>query len=199
MPSGSETSDFDLAKRIEDTLKGVEKDRQERVLRWVAETLGISCAPPKQHPEPHTPAAHLTIQTASTAHESATRDIKSFVGAKKPKNDMQFAAVVAYFYQFNAPENQQKQAITTDDLKDAARKAQWRQPPQPSATLNNAVAAGYLDRAGRGSFSINAVGENLVAMTLPGDQDEQTRRPRVARKRKAGRAKSKSTRKGRAR
>ena len=39
-------------------------------------------------------------------------------------------------------------------------------------TLNNAKNQGYLDSAERGAFQINSVGENLVAMTLPGGAEE---------------------------
>ena len=35
------TRDFDAAKAIVDQLKNMERDRQERVLRWVAESLGL--------------------------------------------------------------------------------------------------------------------------------------------------------------
>jgi hypothetical protein len=174
MSSESQTSDFDLAKKIEDTLKGVEKDRQQRILRWVTESLGLSAVAPQ----------HQVETFAKPGDRGSPRDIKSFVEAKKPKNDTQFAALVAYFYQFEAPEQDRKDSISTDDLKDAARKAKWRQPPKPHATLNNAVAAGYLDRAERGAYRINAVGENLVAMTLPGDQEQPARSARVTRTRK---------------
>jgi len=51
--------------------------------------------------------------------------------------------------------------------------------------LNNAVALGYLDRAGRGEFKLNAVGENLVAMTLPGSgADANGGKPRRSRRAK---------------
>ena len=39
---------------------------------------------------------------------------------------------------------------------------------------NNAKGAGYLDCTSRGEFTINSVGENLVAMTLPGGADTST-------------------------
>lgn len=185
MSSESQTSDFDLAKKIEDTLKGVEKDRQQRILRWVSESLGLSAAALQHQVELSAkPSDRVSALIASHAMQPTSRDIKSFVEAKQPKSDMQFAALVAYFYQFEAPEQDRRDSISTDDLKDAARKAKWRQPPKPNATLNNAVAAGYLDRAERGAFRINAVGENLVAMTLPGDQEQLSRGPRVKRARK---------------
>ena len=34
-------SDFDIAKAVEDHLKGLEKDRQHRILRWVAQSLSL--------------------------------------------------------------------------------------------------------------------------------------------------------------
>ena len=38
----------------------------------------------------------------------------------------------------------------------------------PGKTLNNAKSLGYLDSSSPGEFTINSVGENLIAMTLPG-------------------------------
>ena len=37
-------SDFDAAKAVTDQLKGMDKGRQERILRWVAESLGLSAS-----------------------------------------------------------------------------------------------------------------------------------------------------------
>jgi hypothetical protein len=39
-------SDFDAAKAITEQLKGMEKERQERILRWVAESLNLYVAEP---------------------------------------------------------------------------------------------------------------------------------------------------------
>lgn len=38
----STPNDFDAAKTISDLLKDMEKDRQQRILRWVAESLDIT-------------------------------------------------------------------------------------------------------------------------------------------------------------
>jgi hypothetical protein len=48
-----------------------------------------------------------------------TQDIKSFVTAKNPRSDVQFAATVAYYFQFEAPQSERKSAINKDDLQDA--------------------------------------------------------------------------------
>lgn len=89
------------------------------------------------------------------------------MAAKQPKNDTQFAAVVAYYYQFEATER--KDAISKEDLLAACRLVGRDRPPAPEQTLRNAMNAGLLDSADRGTFAINSVGENLVAVTLPGD------------------------------
>jgi hypothetical protein len=96
---------------------------------------------------------------------------------------MQFAAVVAYFHRFEVPQANQKEAITSEDLQDAARLSGRSRFRSPTVPLNNAVNQGYLDRAGRGTYRINAVGENLVAMTLPGTGGEAYK-SRPARKRR---------------
>lgn len=110
-----------------------------------------------------------TVQAAPTSSAAPT-DIKQFTASKAPKSDQQFAAVVAYFYRFVASEAERKDAITAEDLKDAARKVGRKRPHR--VTLNNAKNAGYLDAAERGNFKINTVGENLVAVTLPGNGGE---------------------------
>jgi hypothetical protein len=48
---------------------------------------------------------------------------------------------------------------------------------------------GYLDSSERGKFSINSVGENLVAMTLPGGEAENKKRAPSAKRRKSIRKK----------
>ena len=98
---------------------------------------------------------------------NGSKDIKSFVAQKKPKNDTQFAAIVAYYYRFEAAEK--KDSITQADLLEACRMANYTRPPAPGQTLRNALNAGLLDNPERGAFSVNSVGENLVAVTLPGD------------------------------
>jgi hypothetical protein len=95
-------------------------------------------------------------------------DIKSFVAAKDPKSDNQFAATVAYYYRFEAPENQRADSITAETLQEATRLSGRNRLGDPGKTLRNAKDQGYLDAADRGAFKINSVGENLVAMTLPG-------------------------------
>lgn len=177
-------SDFDAAKAIAEQLKGMEKERQERVLRWVAESLKLdlglakpSGAPGRASREEHAGLSGRDQRIPQGEHRSM--DIKTFVDSKKPKSDTQFSAVVAYYYRFEAPAGNRKETIDAKTLQDAARLAGRRRPPKPLVTLNNAKNLGYLDAPTRGQFQINTVGENLVAMTLPGgEQDRGGRKPR---------------------
>jgi hypothetical protein len=95
-------------------------------------------------------------------------DVKTFVAAKKPKSDQQFATVIAYYYRFESAPESKKDSINRDVLIEAVRLVGWKRMPDPNKTLNNAKAAGYLDSNTPGEFTVNSVGENLVAMTLPG-------------------------------
>lgn len=182
-------SDFEAAKSVADQLAGMDKERQERVLRWVAESLGLqhfSTGPvstPNRGAIAPVVVADPRIAPGVQARAVGVSDIKSFVESKKPKTDVQFAAVVAYFYRFEAPPEERKEAIDSRGLQDAARLAGRRRPPDAKTTLNNAKKAGYLDSAGRGVFTINSVGENLVAMTLPGDGSSE---PILLRRRNGG-------------
>jgi hypothetical protein len=186
-------SDFDVAKAVADQLKGIEKERQQRILRWVAESLSldlnIASAVDQRAGATVGPAAGTQPPhgEAHVAHpHGRPADIKSFVDSKQPKSDVQFATVVAYYYRFEAPVESRKDSIDAQALQESARLARRRQPPQALATLNNAKKLGYLDSPERGQFRINSVGENLVAMTLPGGQAEGRRtKPRTLKARKA--------------
>ena len=176
------TGDFDAAKAVADQLKGMEKTRQQRVLRWVAESLGLDLgSPAPAAPRPLDSSIPLGGTGAATrdlqhlGRQQGSQDIKTFVEAKRPKSDVQFAAVVAYYYRFEAAAETRKDSIDVKALQDAARLAGRRRPPKPHATLNNAKNLGYLDSAERGQFRISSVGENLVAMTLPGGERERKR------------------------
>jgi len=82
------------------------------------------------------------------------------------------------------PEGQQKLAITAEDLQDAARKVDRDRLTKPSQTLVNAYNQGLLDKAGeRGAYSLNTVGENLVAMALPASGPNSSQGQRRARSR----------------
>lgn len=189
----AQSDDFDIAKAIFDQLKDLPSERQQRVLRWIAEGLGVSPVASPSFPHgtamPMPPAASVPPVVAGTG----STDIKSFIATKLPKSDQQFAAAVAYFYQFEAPPAERRDSVNGDILQEAARLAGRKRLANPRVTLNNAKAAGYLDSSSPGEFTINSVGENLVAMTLPGGTESPTKKKKQAKKP----AKAKSTAKRR--
>ena len=166
--------DLDAVRTLVDTLSPFEMEEQQRIIRWACEKLGITNVMPigvgsglqPSTIQPETPPKSIH----SPGHTVTPLDIKSFVNSKKPSNDMQFATTVAYYFAFEASEAQRKESISSEDLQEACRKVGRERLQNPGQTLRNAHHNGLLDKAGdRGVYKINTVGENLVAVTLPGD------------------------------
>jgi hypothetical protein len=161
--------DFEAVRSVVESLKGFASPDQERILRWAREKLGLASAAPAKGAEASVsfePEADPAAPSSSTSERSS--DIKSFIDLKKPQSDIQFAATVAYFYRFEAPQAQRKVAITSTDLQEACRQSGRSRFQVPAVTLGNAHKQGYLDKGSeRGSYVVNTVGENLVAMALP--------------------------------
>jgi hypothetical protein len=148
--------DVDAIRTILDTFKRLPAEDHARVLRYVQEKLGVVAPAPAPTPPGPRPG------------DGAASDIRSFVETKKPNNDVQFAAAVAYFHAFEVPQSARKLEITAADLTDATRLASRSRLKNSLQTLHNANRLGYLDKGStRGAFKINPVGENLVAMALP--------------------------------
>lgn len=166
------TDDLEAVRAVLEAIENFKPEEQQRIIRWVAEKLGL--------PQPFVATAHnLSIPpqpetgSAATPHLPAhspgvIADIRTFIAEKKPRNDVQFAAAVAYYYRFEAQPADRKDAIDKEDLQEAARKAGRERFASPIATLFNAHKLGLLDKgAEKATFAINSVGENLIAMTLP--------------------------------
>jgi len=155
-------------------------EEKQRILRWVAEKLGLS-APVSTPPSPPPGGAAQPTLPPPSAGGS---DIKTFIAEKRPRSDVQYAAAVAYYYRFEAPEAEKKVQINAEDLQESTRKAGRGRFANPLQTLSNAHKLGLLDRGSdRGTFLINSVGENMVAMTLPGGEPvKKTAKKKAAKK-----------------
>jgi hypothetical protein len=163
----AQKDDLEAVRLVADALDGFEAKDQERIIRWARERIGLSLAPlsPSGQPSSETPPVPGSSTPATTV-----RDLKTFVAEKKPKNDVQFAATVAYYHRFEAPANLRKNEINGDDLQEACRLVGRERFKTPGQTIRNAHTLGLLDKGEQpGFFAINSVGENLVAVTLPGD------------------------------
>jgi hypothetical protein len=193
----AKADDLEAVRILVDTLQPFTSDDRERITRWAREKLGMtaSVAP--------APAARVetsgdTPREALVAATQAAVDIKKFVTEKAPRSDVHFAATVAYYHQFKAPESQRKDSITKEDLVEACRQVDRKRPKVPAQVLVNAYHDGLFDRGGKGSYKLNSVGENLVAMALPGTNDtaKTAKRTRKSVHRK-GNGKKKGARRGR--
>lgn len=199
----TEHNDLDAIRTIVDTLSPFEADEQQRILRWALEKLGLT--PNILTPAPQAPSvatAHPTvIQPATTpnvAHQSKPKsDIKSFISNKNPTNDMHFAAAVAYYYAFEAQDAQKKEEVGSSELQEACRLTNRERLANPGQTLRNAAYNGLLDKGTeKGSYKINTVGENLVALTLPeGETKTKAKTPRKKNRKPAKKAKAKPAKK----
>lgn len=198
--SATKPDDLKAVKIIRDALSGFQDDDRERIIRWVRESLGLSTVTPVagttgEPTHKQTVTSHPTPAPATPAAPAppSAKNIATFVNEKNPQTDIQLATTVAYYYRFEAPPNDRKDEIDAPLLRDALRLAgRPGKLTKPLMTLNNAHAKGLLDRGSeRGKFAINAVGENLVGMTLPGAtaQPARVRGRRAKPRKKATKAK----------
>ncbi len=180
-----------LVGKIYDLVKNLGQDDIAKVFAAVSALFGGSAGVQILPPENPNDPARSSQGSGIQAPKQRSNNIRSFIEEKNPKNDIQLAATIAYYYTFEAPDDQKKDAINSTDLTDAIRLANRKRPPRPSQVLTNAKNMGLLDNAGdRGHFRINSVGENLVAMVLPGDGTGKSK----AIKKRATRMNSKSKR-----
>lgn len=124
--------DLEAVRTIIDAVVGFPPEDQQRIFRWVAEKLKLPQAMPSSTahiplpgttPPPATPPPATTHQTPASQAPGAPVNIKTFILEKKPRNDVQFAATVAYYYRFEAPQSERKEEINQEDLQEATRKA----------------------------------------------------------------------------
>jgi hypothetical protein len=187
--------------RIKALLQGRDAEEQARILRWVAESLSLPPATSHQRQPPHhlppaptSPSTQAGPPSPAPTLPTASTDIRTFTEQKAPKSEVQFVAVAAYFYRFLASSESRKEAINSDDLQQAARLAGRPVFTTPSNTFNNAVKQGYMDRADRGEYRLNAVGENLVSMTLPSsDPGRPPKQKRSSKKKPSAKRKTAKT------
>lgn len=177
-----QSDDLGAVRIIAEALKDFEKNDQERIIRWARERVGLdaSASPIIAGTQPSSPSVAASV---SATHKASS--IKEFIESKNPKRDIHFAATVAYYYQFEALAESKKDSITSADLLEACRLSNRARFEKPIGVLNNAESMGLLDRAERGQFKINAVGENLVAMGLPsGNLGTERHKRKIKRSRK---------------
>jgi hypothetical protein len=161
------TDDLEAVRILVSTLEAFDPRDRERIIRWAREKLGMTAPGASSDVTASAAVAGVSPGSSASSPSTAQRDIRTFVAQKQPKSDLQFAATIAYYYQFEAPPQERKDAISKEDLVEACRKVDRKRPAAPSQVLVNAYHAGLFDRGDRGVYRLNSVGENLVAMVLP--------------------------------
>lgn len=187
--------DLEAIRTIATALEPFEVADRQRIIRYVLDKLNLTV--------PASVSSRSTEQTDTDRTETrqpppqtGIKNLSTFVKEKEPKNDVQFAATVAYFHRFEAPPDKRKTEINAEDLQDACRLAPRKRFKYPGQTLRNAKNLGLLDNGSKeGFFAINSVGENLVAMTLPSSASERDRSRRPRKPRKPRQAKKTATKK----
>jgi hypothetical protein len=191
MSSTSGDAEIRAIEQVIQALDPLESDARDRVLDYAFKRLGI--AEPNPSPAPTRALAEEPSPPSEEVAPSArVADIRALREEKQPKSANEMAAVVGYYLAEVAPSGERKTEIGTPDIEKYFKQAQQRLPEAPGKTLQNAAAAGYFDSAGRGLYSLNPVGHNLVAHGLPREASApQPRKRRSTSKSKAKKSQSK--------
>lgn len=203
MTSTSEDAEILAIKQVIEALDPLDGEARDRVLEYAFKRLGIEQISPKAPPTdgPIEDASQTSVPPQ--AAKSGPIDIRALRGEKQPSSAVEMAAIVGYYLAEIAPESERKTEIGTAEITQYFKQAQHRLPEAPRKTLPNATAAGYFDSAGRGLYSLNPVGHNLVVHGLPRASSSPAK-PRKKRdstksKSKLRKSKSKSSTKGKSR
>lgn len=165
---------------VVEALSALDPEQRTRVLDYVLQRLNI--APVRRIGIPREGA----VASASAAGAPPILNIRSFTEDKQPQSANEMAAVAAFYLSELAPPSERSPTINTDALRRAFKAAGFRLPKAVHATLTNACAAGYFDKASRGEYRLNPVGYNLVVHGLPrSGASAREARPRKAARRKA--------------
>lgn len=105
-------------------------------------------------------------------HQDATTppDIRTLRDQKQPRNQVEMAALVAYYLTHLIPPPERKETINASDITKYFGQALYTMTTQPRMVLFKTKAAGYFDSPSHGEFKLNPVGYNLVTAGLPADQ-----------------------------
>lgn len=159
--------------QIIEALDSLAPDARQTAIDAACSHLGITksapAAAPQAAPQPRatstlTPSLHAT----PPAHSPKVMDIRTFKESKDPKSAKQMACVVAYYLAELAPEGEKRTTVTSKVLEKYFKQGKFQLPKTIGQLLPDAKASGYFEAApGKGEYTLNAVGYNLVAHNLP--------------------------------
>ncbi|MDE0004914.1 MAG: hypothetical protein OXQ29_19665 [Rhodospirillaceae bacterium] len=183
---------YNQVQKIIGDLIALDKDSRIRIYRTVGAFFGFEDARPSTTPSGAVPTSRPA--TSRDPHFSAPSPppLKDFLFEKKPTTDVDRVACLAYYltHHRDAPH------FRTTEISKLNTEAAQVKFSNPSAAVNNAVRAGLLTAATRGTKQLTAHGERYVE-ALP-DRAAATQllsraRPRRSRKKPAGNGSVNST------
>ncbi|MFY2763931.1 hypothetical protein [Arenimonas sp. MALMAid1274] len=172
------TEKMSLGKAIDillEALEPLDEASRETAMLAVCRQLKISSGPaPKEAGSSDRPtevdqSAPTSSSPQAPAKAALRVDIRSFKDEKKPNSVKQMACVVAYYLKELANAEEQKETVSSADLEKYFKQAGYKLPTRMPQVLIDAKASGYFESVGRGEYKLNAVGHNLVAHNLPGE------------------------------
>ena len=195
---GKDTTDFEAAQDIAIILRDRDKDEQERILRWVSESLQLpsSAVGPPRHNTVSFLSGPPDVQNIATNDrklsfaDRETLSPKAFLHEKQPVTGIERVACLAYYlaYYRDTPH------FKTIDISKLNTEAAQLKFANPTQSLKDAIGGGLIVPAGKGTRQISAIGERFVD-ALPDREGAKAvlhrKRPRRIRK------KSSTTRKAR--
>ncbi|HEY8768354.1 MAG TPA: hypothetical protein VIP09_14010 [Dehalococcoidia bacterium] len=161
-----DSSEIEALNAIVRTLEGLQEESRIRVMIYLRGRLdGMGTMATLS-----TPQLDRRSEVVDAAHPTQKRrivDIKQLKSDKSPRTDVEMAALVGYYLQEEAPQDERKSTFGRDDVEKYFKQAVHPLPKRIGMTLTNAKNAGYLDLVGQGEYRLNPVGYNLVAHSLP--------------------------------
>ncbi|MCH8147635.1 MAG: hypothetical protein IH987_06510 [Planctomycetes bacterium] len=183
--SGKDATDFEAAQDIAIILRDRDKDEQERILRWVSESLQLPSAAvgPPRHNTVSIRGGPQDVHIATNDRKLSFADRetlspKAFLHEKQPKTDIERVACLAYFlaYYRDTPH------FKTLDISKLNTEAAQLKFSNPAHTVANATKGGLVAPAGKGAKQISAIGERFVD-ALPNRDDAKSVLGRMRRRR----------------
>lgn len=150
--------------QIVDALEQLGQEARQTAIEAACNHLGLT-TPTKQTSLGALPSASHPLPTKSASPQT---DIRTLKDQKNPRSAAQMACLVAYYLQELAPAHERKQSVNTNDLTKYFKQAGFKLPKTISQLLPDTRARGYFESGpGKGEYTLNAVGYNLVAHNLP--------------------------------
>ncbi|MGD0573490.1 MAG: hypothetical protein ABSB11_10810 [Sedimentisphaerales bacterium] len=146
-------------------LQGVDDASRVIAMKAVCDHLNISIGIPS--PLSSGEVGQKENTTEVKQQKDGVLDLRTLKEQKEPGSAIEMACIVAYYLENHAPGDERKMDITAKDITRYFKQGGYTLPKSDTQLLVDAKKAGYMDSKKRGQYSLNPVGYNLVAHSLP--------------------------------